>query len=670
MAYFERASYAQQFPKEFTEMLNEHGWENFLTYRTTRSNKYADIRLFRAYGTDHQTRMMGMAFGYDTANSKLSDNRFVPETSVLGELGYADGQVSAFKAKVYPIDEDHEIVVYGNGARMNPNLYEISHLDGTVHFRTPPSDGIFLTISYKMAITAPEPPEYLVFWTFTGVNLARLIGIDGPIKLADGDGIKTDFPTPTSPIKANSIKLYVDGVLQLEPEQYTPDLTNGIIKFKQPPALGKEITIIYTQIIAGTTIGRAADGDGTTTVFYTPTAPIGTKGVKVYVNGLYQEPTTFSVDYDKGEITFNTAPGYGHEITIEYIDLTGGTPSGVTHLENDILADKAIDISTPEKLMDAVYRSLDYIAPSLPTVHDFTATGQFNGAWQRDSYMYYWGNVNKNRGVLFTRPDPTGNPEIALFTPLVFGKIHCKGISPRRNMILASGCVIKNEIPYKKDKKIGNVRVDYGDCTANGNKGVLLAQGIGGANHQQHYLKFHTFSKYADNGDGRFNPSAYVKDADGNEQYFTSQFIITHPNDGDVGWIDELLAVHPKNIFQDDPLEVDDVVKNERLGFGDGRTKTFHLRHTPVWETLQIKSNCQVISSYTTDDEHKAITFDAAPAAGVEILADYEYSHEYRYNLLTAPISAFTLEEYSPFWPIGFGILKDPHKPQNQTNQI
>lgn len=664
MAYFEKASYAQLFPKELAELFNEHGWENFLTYRYTLANKYADIRLFRAHGTDRQTRMIGMAFGYDTANSKLSDNRLVTETSILGELGYGDGTNTLFKTKVSPIDEDSEIVVYADGARINENLFEISHLDGSVVFRQPPTDGTMLSISYKMSLSAPEPPEWLTFWTFSGINLSRLMGLDGPIKLADGDGVKTDFPTPTSPIKANSIKLYVDGVLQLEPEQYTADLTNGIIHFNVPPALGKEITIIYTQIIAGTTLGRAADGDGSTKVFYTPTSPIGTNNVKVYIGGILQEPSTYSVDHAKGEFTFNSAPALGHEITIEYLDLTGGTPSGVTHLENDIKADKKIDISTPEKLMDAVYRSLDYIAPSLPTVHDFTATGTFNGAWQRDSYIYYWGNINKNRCTMFTRPDPTGNPEIALFTPLVFGKIHCKGITPRRNMIIASGCVVKNEVIYKKDKIIGGLNMDYGERTCNGNKGVLLSQGIGGAYYQQHYLKFHTYSKKADNGDGRFNPSQY------NDKYFTSQFIITHPNDGDVGWVDELLAVHPKNIFQDDPLEVDAAVKNERLGIGDGRTKTFHLRHTPVWETLQIKSNCQVISSFETDDEHKTITFETAPAQGIEILADYEYSHEYRYNMPTAPISAFTLEQFSPFHPIGFGILKDPHKPQNESNQI
>lgn len=660
MTYVDKAFHVQLLPKDIANVLSDNGWENFLSYRYFHQSKYADVRLFRSFGSDGQWRHLGMAFGYDVENSIFADGRLISEGSQLGMLGIGDGINKMFYAKVFPFSEKYEIDVYLSGVKVNSNRLIINHRDGIIAFKVAPADGEIVTISYKLGETAAEPPNYLNFFTFDSVNLANFVGTDAPIKLEDGDGVRKGFQTPTFPIKANSIYLYVDGVLQIEGVDFEVDLTNGYITFTNPPALGKEITIRYTHIIAGVSLAPAGDGDGVNTEFYTPNAPIGTNSVKVYVDRVLQGDGTFEVDYETGTITLDTAPVLGAEVAIEYLDLTGGSPAGITHLQNDIKAERSIKVDSPMSVMDAVYRSLDYITPSLPTVHDFTSEKTFGGAWQRDSYIYLWGDINKNRGMIFTRPDPTGNPEVALFTPLYFGKIHTKGLSPRRNMFLASGCTSDREIKYKENQKIGGMNVDFGLRTSNGNRGVLLSQGLGGSYYQQHYLKFHTFSKYADNGDGRFNPSRWSK------KYHFSQMKITHPNDGDIGYLDDVLAIHPKNIFQNDEVEVEEVVKNERLGLGDGLRRTFHLRHAAIEDTLVIKSNCQTISDYTYDPDTKAVTFTVAPGQTVEILADYEYSHLYQYNLPTAPISAFTLEEFSPYWPIGLGIIKDPQKPKRE----
>ena len=212
------------------------------------------------------------------------------------------------------------------------------------------------------------------------------------------------------------------------------------------------------------------------------------------------------------------------------------------------------------------------------------------------------------------------------------------------------------------NKELGNNVVDYGPYTSNGNEGIQLAQSVGGSRYQQHYLKFHTFSNASDDGFGRFNPSMY------SNKYHVSKVKITHPNDGDVGYLDDVLAVHPKNIYQNDPIEAEAIVNSELIGFGDGVRKVFYLQHAPLTmnaaQPLVIKSSCEIVTNYTYDADTKAIRFDVAPLPGKELLADYEYSHAYRYNLPTAPQSAFTLAKFSPYAPIGLAVLTNPNKPK------
>lgn len=666
--WFDESLHVQTLPRDLTNIFNENGWENFLKYRYRYGDisgdgfTYVDVRLYRSIGSDKKRRQFGIAFGYDTANTLFSDGRIISDDSPLGYLGMGDGEKAAFKSEVQPIDED-EIEVYIDGLQVNDSRYDVNPRDGVITFLTAPKEGSDVTMSYKLAKTAPEPPPYLIFFTFGGVSLSRLIGADAPVKIADGDGVRKEFQTPTAPIKHKSMYLYIDGDL-IDPKDeefgYELDLEDGKIIFKNAPELGKEITVRYTTVESGTSKSNAGDGDGETTEFFTPSAPIGKKGLKVYDNGELQTPESYEVDYEKGLVTFKEAPVLGAEITIEYIDLTGGAPGGITEITNDIPAIHKIDVSSPLGVMDAVYQSLDYITPSLPTVVDFTSEKSFSTAWQRDSFVHVWGDINKNRCAMFARPDPGGDPTTALFAPVYFGKLHTPYLhKPRTNMVIASGCTEQREIKYKPGIEIGNIPVDFGAKTSNGNRGVMVSQARGGAYYQQYYLKFITHSKHADNGDGQFHPSRY------SEKYHVSAIKVTHPNDGDVGYLDDMLAVLPKGIFAGDELEVESTSYGETLGFGDGRNRSFSLKYPAFQNTIDdIKVGCETTGDddYTYDSATKTVTFNEPPKAGEEVIASYEYSLEYQFDLPTTDISPFTLEEFTPFTPIGLAILKNPQK--------
>lgn len=154
-------------------------------------------------------------------------------------------------------------------------------------------------------------------------------------------------------------------------------------------------------------------------------------------------------------------------------------------------------------------------------------------------------------------------------------------------------------------KKIGETNMDYGQNTSGGNLSPMLAQSLTGAMYQQHYLSFITHNSDIDSGQGRFNPSMY------SNKYHLSQFYIVHPNDGYVGKLDDVYAVHPKNIQQADELEIEKTVVNEVLGNGDGATTIFHLEHKPQGDTLNIFMNCKEIPKtdyvYNPDDKNSDI---------------------------------------------------------------
>lgn len=667
MLYVDVKEYAQLFPDKFKEVMKTGGWENFLSYRARNKNKFAEVKLFRSYGSDRQWRHLGMAFGYDTDKSFFSDRRIVTEGAPLGLLKQViEGEHTRYKTQTKPLDEDFGLQLYINGTMIRERDYELDYVNGTVLFkRELVKDGDIVTADFKLGSDAPEPPSYLIFFTFNSVHLKQLIGSDAPIQLADGDGVTKVYPLPSAPVRFGTLNVYTDGNLMIENEDYTCDYTTGIITFIEAPSLGKEITVKYEHLISGMSKVRIDDGDGTNKEFYTPNAPVGTTGFKVYVNGQLQRESDYTIEYTEGKITFVNAPTLGAEVTVEYLDLTGGYPAGETVVENDIKINKNFDVEKPQEVMNAVYSSLDYIVPSLPTVLDFTSNSKFGGSWQRDSYIYLWGNINKDRATLLTRPDPTGDAEAALFSPLFFGRLRGLSVQPRKNMVLASGCSSQREIVYKKDINIGGMPVDYGVDTSNGNRGVILAQGLGGAYYQPLYLKFFTYSKYADNGDGKFNPSRYSK------KHHFSFLKLTHPYDGDVGWMDDTLAIHPKNIYNDNEVEIEKKIEGELLGHGNERQLVYHLRHEPFEQKFKVFVGCEEVpeTDYEYEEDTKAIVFKQTLPIGEEITATYEISHKYRYNLPTAAISAWTLEQFSPYWPIGIGVLVDGQNPKKTEDE-
>ena len=353
-----------------------------------------------------------------------------------------------------------------------------------------------------------------------------------------------------------------------------------------------------------------------------------------------------------------TRPEFLHFFTFEDVLVTQDIVDGRIP---DVTA--TFDPADGVSVMEAVYESIRYILPSYPTT--LTFIDEYNEGWSRDCDVTCWLNVTKNRIVGMFRVEPSPDPVAAYFVPLYIGRLTLLGREPRINNIILGGSNEGDKVSATAAISINDKLLDYGQWNTTGNESVQLQQSIGGSLYNKHFISFITHDPKADlSPESRFSPSVYT------DKYHISPMYVVHPHDGFVGMLDEVYAVHPKNISQLDELIVKEKTTNELIGIGDGKTKVFHTRHTPKADTLSIKIDCIELSkgidysiietqgNNETDEQLKSVTFNVAPAEGKEIYADYEYDQTYTFLVPTTPETPLLKDTIVPYAPIGLGILK------------
>ncbi|CAM4353738.1 hypothetical protein BAMA_15710 [Bacillus manliponensis] len=489
--------------------------------------------------------------------------------------------------------------------------------------------------------------------------------------LGYGDEVKTTFTLPTYPVIQSSVMVYIDG-LPFDKSKYTVNGRSGVITFHTAPAKNVKVTceyrlaadaydpsnefifftydkyLIEQELKISDEKANLGNGNGTKTTFKLPFNTMDEMRLQVYKNDKVVFPTEYV--FDGEDIVFHAAPASSDNIKVSGIYTV--EPNEERTIPN-IPASTAFDVKDVKKVIAEVYSSLVFINASPYTTISFTPSANFTNDWKRDSVVYMYGNTNKDRLVLFMRIDPTPAPVRALFVPLYIGRIYTFDNKPLKNLVMIGGCRSGGQFSHVKDQKIGDANVDYGENTGNGNMYAMLSKSMTGAMYQKHYFAFFTHNKEIDSGQGRFNPSMY------SGKYHLSQIYIVHPNDGYVGKLDDVYAVHSKNIQQADELELEKTVTNESLGKGDGIRKVFHLEHKAKGDTLQVLVACAEIpkEQYTYNPDDKTITFEVEPNG--EVIANYQVGQIYRYSLPTTDVSPMTTDECTPFNPIGLAIYKE-----------
>ena len=137
-----------------------------------------------------------------------------------------------------------------------------------------------------------------------------------------GDGSTVAFTLTETPAVANSVMVFVDGILQKALTNYT--ISGAVVTFTSAPLANAEIEVKHMGIRG--VVRRSPEwqldnfsGDGSTTTFTMSNSGVPTNSAWVYYNGIMMKPTTdYSVNTGSGVITFTFAPVNASEIMVRY----------------------------------------------------------------------------------------------------------------------------------------------------------------------------------------------------------------------------------------------------------------------------------------------------------------------------------------------------------------
>ena len=140
--------------------------------------------------------------------------------------------------------------------------------------------------------------------------------------IASGDGSTTAFTLSESPSAESKIIAFINGVFQNQ-DAYT--ISGTTLTFDTAPISGTNNVVVYVvgDVYSGESVLISNfSGNGTTTAFTLSNNPGNENNTQVYIDGVYQQKTTYSVSGTT--LTFSSAPPTGTN-NIEVVMLTSTT---------------------------------------------------------------------------------------------------------------------------------------------------------------------------------------------------------------------------------------------------------------------------------------------------------------------------------------------------------
>ena len=128
-----------------------------------------------------------------------------------------------------------------------------------------------------------------------------------------GDGSDTTLTLSQAPDTESDVILFIDGVFQAHD---TYSVSGTTLTFSTAPANNRVVTAYHVKAaVSGTNLTHDAfSGDGSDTTFTLSLAPVHENNTQVYVDGVYQFKSTYSVSGTT--LTFSTAPPNGTAIEV------------------------------------------------------------------------------------------------------------------------------------------------------------------------------------------------------------------------------------------------------------------------------------------------------------------------------------------------------------------
>ena len=210
-----------------------------------------------------------------------------------------DGSTTSFDTGA-TITDENLTWVFIDGVYQQKNSYSVS--GSSVVFSAAPPNGTTIEVMHLRATT-----------TGSGLNTNSF----------NGDGSTTDFTLATTPQSEDDIIAFIGGVFQNQ-DSYT--FSGTTLSFDTAPANGTKI-VVY--VISGVITGKANlinnfSGDNSTTDFTLSINPQHENNINVFIDGVYQQKSEFSVSGTT--LTFSSAPPSGTDnIEVEINQITTTT---------------------------------------------------------------------------------------------------------------------------------------------------------------------------------------------------------------------------------------------------------------------------------------------------------------------------------------------------------
>ena len=146
------------------------------------------------------------------------------------------------------------------------------------------------------------------------IEVIHFVSVQGAIKVNSftGNNSTVAFTTGASIIDEDNTQIYIDGVYQSK-NNYTT--SGNVITFSTAPGTGAIIEAVHIKAIdLSTIVGDQLTGNGSATAFTLSRSIDDENNTFVFINGVYQDKSTYSISGTT--LTFSTAPqnGYGIEV--------------------------------------------------------------------------------------------------------------------------------------------------------------------------------------------------------------------------------------------------------------------------------------------------------------------------------------------------------------------
>ena len=175
------------------------------------------------------------------------------------------------------------------------------------------------------------------------IEVIHFVSVQGAIKVDSftGNNSLVAFTTGASIIDEDNTQIYIDGVYQSK-DNYTT--SGNVITFSTAPGTGAIIEVVHIKAIdLSTIVGDQLTGNGSATAFTLSRSIDDENNTFVFINGVYQDKSTYSISGTT--LTFSTAPQSGYTIEVMSFDSISIAKTGVTNV-NDLSGDLTIVAGT------------------------------------------------------------------------------------------------------------------------------------------------------------------------------------------------------------------------------------------------------------------------------------------------------------------------------------